>query len=252
MKETILNYNIFFKLIETYGAEGFTGIAPNDSLMIEAEEIMNKNDQFFYFGDLILFKILYTSKLSMKMLGVDPAALNSLNFYEALHPDDLKRNMLLRNMCTKIAHNLFVAEKGYQILSTNFQIKNAKGKYFNLLTQFFVYYSTVPYKSVFVFKVHTNIDWYKKHKYGYHWYLGEDLSKFRYPDEELLSIGNVFSKREFDIIQLLDKGYSTDHIAESLFLSPLTVKTHRRNILLKSGKENIHEVIFDLKEHGLL
>jgi DNA-binding CsgD family transcriptional regulator len=252
MKATSSDYNIFFKLIETYGPTGFAGIDPSDPLIKEAEEIMEKNDQFFYFGDLILFKILYTSNRSMDMLGVEPANLNSLSFYQALHPDELNRSLLIRNMLIKTAHKLFLAEKGFQVSSTNFQIKNAKGKFINVLAQFFVYYSEVPYKSVFVFKVHTNIDWFKKHKYGYHWYFGEDLSNFRYPDEELLKLGIIFSKREFEIIQLVDKGYITEQVAEALFLSANTIKTHRRNILHKSGAANIQEIIFDLKEHGLL
>ena len=252
MKETSSDYNIFFKLIETYGPKRFSGIDPNDSLMTEAEEIMEKNDQFFYFGDLILFQILYTSKRSLDMLGVEPADLSPLKFYQAIHPDEMERNILYKNILTKTAHNLFLAEKGQIVLSTDFQVKNAKGKYINVLSQFFIYYSEVPYKSVYTIKVHTNIDWYKKHKSGHHHYLGEDMSNFRYPDEKLLNIACVFSKREFDILHLLEKGYSTEHIAETLFLSPNTIKTHRRNILHKSGKANIHELIFELKEHGLL
>lgn len=252
MKVITSDYNIFFKLIEKYGPSGFAGIDPNDPLMIEAEEIMDKNDQFFYFGDLILFHILYTSKRSLDMLGVEPADLNPLKFYQAIHPDEMERNVLYKNVLTKTAHNLFLAENGHKLLSTSFQVKNAKGKYMNVLSQFFVFYSEVPYKSVFTFKVHTNIDWYKKHKSGHHYYLGEDMLNFRYPDEDLLQNSNVFSKREFDILHLLEKGYSTEHIAETLFLSPNTVKTHRRNILRKSGKANIHELIFELKEHGLL
>jgi len=252
MKETNSDYNIFFKLIEAYGPKVFSEIDPNDSLITEAEEIMNQNDQFFYFGDLILFHILYTSKRSLDMLGVEPADLSPLKFYQALHPDEMQRNILYKNVLTKTAHDFFLAEKGHKLLSTSFQVKNAKGKYINVLSQFFLYYSEVPYKSVFVFKVHTNIDWYKKHKSAYHYYLGEDMSNFRYPDEELLQIANVFSKREFDILHLLEKGYSTEHLAEKLFLSPNTIKTHRRNILRKSGKANIPELIFDLKEHGYL
>ena len=252
MKDTNSDYNIFFKLIETYGPKRFSGIDPNDSLMTEAEEIMEKNDQFFYFGDLILFQILYTSKRSLDTIGVEPASLSPLSFYQVLHPDELKRNILLNNLLMKSAHNLFLAEKGFQLLSTCFQSKNAKGKYINVLSQFFIYYSEVPYKSVFAFKAHTNIDWYKKHKSGHHYYLGEDMSNFRYPDEELLKVAEVFSKREFDILHLLEKGYSTEKVAETLFLSPNTIKTHRRNILRKSGKANIPELIFDLKEHGLL
>jgi len=252
MKETTSDYNIFFKLIETYGPTGFAGIDPNDPLMVEAEAIMEKNDQFFYFGDLILFKIMYTSKRSMDMIGIEPADLSPLKFYQVLHPDELGRKMLIKNLLTKSADKMFLAEKGHKLLSTNFQAKNAKGKYFNVLSQYFVYYSEVPYKSVFIFEVHTNIDWYKKNKSGYHYYLGEDMSNFRYPDEELLKIAVVFSKREFDILHLLEKGYSTEKVAETLFLSSNTIKTHRRNILHKSGKENIPELIFDLKEHGYL
>jgi DNA-binding CsgD family transcriptional regulator len=252
MKEATSDYNIYYKLIETYGATGFAGIDPNAPLMIEAEEIMNKNDQFFYFGDLILFQILYTSKRSLDMLGVEPADLNSLKFYQALHPDEMERNIRYKNILTKTAHNLFVAEKGHKLLSTNFLVKDAKGKYIDVLSQFFIYYSEVPYKSVFVFKVHTNIDWYKKHKSGHHYNLGEDMSNFRYPDGELLKLESVFSKREFEIIQMLEKGYSTEQVADALFLSVNTVKTHRRNILHKSGKANIAELIFDLKESGIL
>jgi len=249
---TTSDYNIFFKLIEKYGPSGFAGIDPNDPLMIEAEEIMNKNDQFFYFGDIILFQIMYTSRRSLDMLGVEPADLSPLKFYQAIHPDEMERNILYKNILTKTAHNLFLAEKGQLLLSTDFQVKNAKGKYINVLSQFFIYYSELPYKSVFAFKVHTNIDWYKKRKSGHHYYLGEDMSNFRYPDEELLKVADVFSKREFDILHLLEKGYSTERVAQTLFLSPNTIKTHRRNILHKSGKENIQELIFELKEHGYL
>jgi DNA-binding CsgD family transcriptional regulator len=252
MKETKSDYNIFFKLIETFGTTGFAGIDPNDPLMVEAEESMEKNDQFFYFGDLILFQIQYTSKRSMDMIGVEPATLNSLKFYQTIHPDELERHVRNKNILIKTAHNLFLAEKGHKLLSTNYLVKDAKGKYIKVFSQFFIYYSEVPYKSVFVFTVHTNIDWVKKQKNSHLYYLGEDMSKFRYPDQELLQIENIFSKREFDILHLLEKGYSTEKVAETLFLSPNTIKTHRRNILHKSGKATIQELIFDLKEHGYL
>ena len=186
------------------------------------------------------------------MLGVDPADLSPLKFYQAIHPNEMERNIRYKNILAKTAHNLFIAEKGHKLLSTNFLVKDAKGEYINVLSQFLIYYSEVPYKSVFVFKIHTNIDWYKKHKSSHHYYLGDDLSNFRYPDEELLKIAEIFSKREFDILHLLEMGFSTEQIAEKIFLSPNTIKTHRRNMLHKSGKANIAELIFDLKERGYL
>jgi len=252
MKETSSDYTVYLKLIEKFGPTGFAGIAPADPLMKEAEEISEQNDQFFYFGDLILFQILYTSKRSLDMLGVEPADLTPLKIYQVIHPDEMDRNIRLKHLLTRWAHKIFLAEKGHMLFSTIFQVKNAKGKFFNLFSQFYMYYSEVPYKSVFVFEVHTNISWVKKHKINYHYYLGEEMSNFRYPDGELLKIADIFSKRELDILQLLEKGLSTEHIAEKLYLSPNTIKTHRKNILHKSGKANMGELIFDLKEQGLL
>jgi hypothetical protein len=252
MADSILYYNLFLKLVDKYGPEGFSGVDPNDPLIIEIERIMKEKDQFFYFGDLILFQIIYISKRSMDMMGIEPEAMNGLNFFKAVHPDEMKRHLLGRATLIKLAHDLFIAEKGYKVLSSSFRIKNAEGKYINILNQFYIYYSTKPYKSVFTFKVHTNIDWFKKRKHGYHYYLGDDLSNFRYPDHELLMKGNVFSRREFEIIEMLEKGHSNEQVAEQLFLSPNTVKTHRRNILIKSQKANLPELIYDLKEKGLL
>jgi hypothetical protein len=246
------NYKLYFRIIEKYGPQSFAGIDPNDPLIIEAEQMMEGNDQFFYFGDLILFQILYTSKRSLDMMGVEPAALTGAHFFKAVHPDEMKRFIIGRPILLKLAHDLYLAENGFKVLSTNFRMKNADGNYDNLLVQFYIYYSTVPYKSVFTFKIHTNINWFKKHKRGYHHYLGDDLSNFRFPDNDLLMIGNVFSRREFDILQLIEKGHSSEEVAEKLFLSTNTVNTHRRNILHKSGKAHMSELIHDLKEQGIL
>ena len=78
------------------------------------------------------------------------------------------------------------------------------------------------------------------------------MSYFRFPDEKMLQMGNVFTKREFEIIMLIEAGMSTEQIADKLFLSVYTVNTHRGNILKKTKKANVSELIFDLKERGLL
>jgi DNA-binding CsgD family transcriptional regulator len=65
-------------------------------------------------------------------------------------------------------------------------------------------------------------------------------------------MGNIFTKREFEIIKLIGSGLSSEEIADKIFLSVHTVNTHRRNILEKSGKETISELIYDLMERGVL
>jgi DNA-binding CsgD family transcriptional regulator len=110
----------------------------------------------------------------------------------------------------------------------------------------------VPYKTVFFLKIHTNIDGYKKIKHGYHYYIGTDLSCFRYPDDKMLMKGNIFSDREFEIIRLIESGLDSEEIADKLFLSVHTVNTHRRNILVKAAKTHISELIYELKDRGML
>jgi hypothetical protein len=245
-------YDLYFKFIEEYGPKGFKDINPDDRLMLELEEMMEANNQFFYIADLIQVKVIYTSKRSKEMLGVDPIDLNLYHLFEATHPQDIQRNSLGRAIVLKMAHDLYVAEKGFKLISTNFRVKNPGGNYSNLLMQLYLYYDTIPYKSVYLLKLHTNIDWFRKLKHGYHYYLGNDLSYFRYPDDKLLKTGNIFSQREFEIIRLIESGLSSEQIAEKLYLSLHTVNTHRRNILKKTGKAHISDLIYDLKERGLL
>ncbi len=78
------------------------------------------------------------------------------------------------------------------------------------------------------------------------------MSLFRFPDEKLLQIGPPYSTRELEIIKLIESGLSSKQIAEKLFLSVYTVSTHRTNILEKSGKATIADLIYELKEQGLL
>ena len=60
------------------------------------------------------------------------------------------------------------------------------------------------------------------------------------------------TKREKEILNLLRKGKSTQEISDLLFLSYLTVQTHRRNLLNKFGLKNVVELINFCSENALL
>ena len=186
------------------------------------------------------------------MIGIQPEDLTFYHFMEATHPDDIQRLNLGRTKIVKMAQDLFIAEKGYSFYQPIIRIRVPTGEYSDFLIQCYLFYTTIPYKTVFFLKIHTNIDWHKKIKHGYHYYIGDDLSYFRYPDEEMLMKGNIFSDREFEIIRLIESGFDSEQIAEKLFLSVHTVNTHRRNMLEKSGKASMSDLIYYLKERGVL
>jgi hypothetical protein len=246
------DYRLFFRFIETFSGAGFNGIDRNNPLMLELEAITEKDNQFFLVGDTLQMKILFTSNRSTQIMGVRPDEISPYHFRESVHPEDAQRHGLSTTQLFKITNELFINKGDSYILSSNFRFRNPQGFYSNLLVQCYVFYREFPYKTVFLVQVHTDIDWYKKIRHGYHHYTGNDISKFRYPDDKLLTQGNIYSDREFEIIKLIHSGFESIQIAEKLFLSIHTINTHRSNILEKSGKRQIADVIFDLKEKGLL
>ncbi len=66
------------------------------------------------------------------------------------------------------------------------------------------------------------------------------------------NIIDQLSDREKEIIACIGKGMNSKAIAEALFISEHTVKTHRRNILHKLGVKNTAELISFSIEKGVL
>jgi DNA-binding CsgD family transcriptional regulator len=245
-------YDLFFEFKKTYSSVGFKGIDRQDPLILALEEMMDRNNQYFAVFDMLHMKTLFVSQGSIKMLGVQPDDLTSYHLKEATHPDDLKRHELGIVKVFKTAHDFFVAKKGKMLISTNLRLRVPGGNYTSQLVQCYLFFSPGPFETVYMIDLHTDISWCKKIKNGFHYYLGKDLSYFRYPDEELLMSGNIFTEREFEIIRLIKEGLDSERIAEKLFLSKYTVNTHRRNILHKTGKAQISDLIFFLEEYGLI
>jgi DNA-binding CsgD family transcriptional regulator len=245
-------YSLFLEFINTYSVVGFKGIDRRDALIKALEEMLESNNQFLSVFDMLHMKTLFVSQGCIQMLGVQPDDLTSYHLKEATHPDDLTRHELGFVKVFKTAHDFFVAKKGEMLISTNFRIRIPGGNYINQLVQCYLFFSPGPVETVYMIDIHTDISWFKKINQGYHYYLGNDLSYFRYPDEELLKQGNIFTDREFEIIKMIKEGLDSEKIAQKLFLSKNTVNTHRKNILNKSGKAHISDLIYYLQEQGLL
>lgn len=246
------SYSLFYKFIQTYSPDGFKGIDPVDPLMIELEEMMEHNNQFFFIGDLLKMHIIYTSKKSIQMIGIVPEEVTPYHFREAVHPDDALRLGLGTAQLFKLSNQLLIERNGETLLSTNFRMRNSIGYYSNVLVQCYLFYRDSPVKTVYILQIQTDIENVKKIKYDYHYYVGNDLSYLRYPDEELLEIGNPLTDREFEIVKLIEAGLSSEKIAEQLFLSVHTINTHRGNILSKTGFNTISELIIDYQKRGLI
>jgi DNA-binding CsgD family transcriptional regulator len=63
---------------------------------------------------------------------------------------------------------------------------------------------------------------------------------------------NPLSARELEVLDLLSKGYTNKNIAEALFISASTVKTHTLNIYQKLDAANRTQAILKAREFGLI
>lgn len=60
------------------------------------------------------------------------------------------------------------------------------------------------------------------------------------------------TKREQEILVLIDEGYSTAEIAEKLFIATNTVDTHRKNLLSKFQVNNATKLLKEARQLGLI
>lgn len=62
----------------------------------------------------------------------------------------------------------------------------------------------------------------------------------------------ALTKREKEILGLIAEGLTNNQVAEKLFISPLTVDTHRKNLLTKLNVNNTASLIRLAVEHRLI
>lgn len=78
-----------------------------------------------------------------------------------------------------------------------------------------------------------------EHTYKGRKFISSDLSgKLA---SSVLSIENTtLTKKELEVLRLLSMGHNTKKVAELLFVSPITIMTHKRNLMQKL---NIHSIV---------
>jgi len=246
------NYSIYHDFIESYLPTGFLNINAEDPIIQKLDFLLEENDQMLIVMDLSKTEIIYTSKHSFDMLGIEPKKNDTLEMMSRVHPDDLHRFGLGRAKLMNLDKDLFIANKGAALLSTDIRMLQPNKEYANHLFQCYMFFSPIPHKSVYYVQINTNIDWFKMQKDVFHYYVGKDISLFKFPDDELLNMGHHLTCREFEIIKMIGEGLCSKEIAENLCISLHTVNTHRRNILKKSKKNNISDYIYELLGQGLL
>jgi len=65
-------------------------------------------------------------------------------------------------------------------------------------------------------------------------------------------VTDILSKREHSVLTLISEGYSSSQIADALFLSYETIRSHRKNMMRKLDATNTASLITKSFKIGLL
>ncbi|WP_163407289.1 response regulator transcription factor [Flavobacterium ajazii] len=152
----------------------------------------------------------------------------------------LKVNSVGFDFYEKIPHE----ERILYTISYDFHLKNQEGKLILInqkLTPVFLTNTGKIWKAICVISLSSerkagNI---KIHKNGENKVHNYNLAKDHWEESKKVSL----SKRETEILQLSSRGFTINEIADVLFISPDTVKFHRRKLFEKLEVTNISEAI---------
>lgn len=236
--------------------------APTQFPLVDFNEIVSEvfavGPFYYYIVDFYDLSISHISKGFKEAHGVDSDQIKSINDILALiHPDDLIIVIRAEDTASVLVKNSIGIDKMKEYkFSYNFRFKTGTGDYQLYNHQSLILTTDQNGNFGKSLNIHTNINHLTTTNNqklsliglgGNPSYLNMDI----FPEEDCpindVIPKNIFSKRELQIIKLIADGKNTSEIADRLFISQLTVKTHRKNILSKSGCKNSA----DLVAHGV-
>lgn len=242
------------KMHETWDSLLIVDRRPTELPPIRFDEILSSvfaiGRFYYYIIDFFDMSISHISEGFVGAHGLNPECLKTINdILSLIHPDDIDFVAKAEKTSLNFMYQHLDPEKLTRYkASYNLRFKTPEGyRLFNHQSLFL----TMDENNNFIksLNIHTDISHLAQaNNYkisiiglaGEPSYLNMDINA----NDSVTDLKrNLFSKRELQVLQLVAKGLNSQQIAEALFISEATVKTHRKNIVAKSGCKNTTEVI---------
>lgn len=193
------------------------------------------------------------------VLGIEKNKFTLEKFFNLLHPEDLaklheKEAVAINFLFNKIPKEDIPKYKVVYLL----RLKLKNGKYKTILHQSRAINISKNGKIHQAISVHTDITYLNipiDHKISFissqrpSYYYYETSDSFELIEN---SFKTVFTKREKEIIKKMSEGKDYNEIANLLFVSPHTIRTHKKNILRKSDCKNAAELMTKCIREGVI
>lgn len=158
-----------------------------------------------------------------------------------IHPDDQPWFLNFENKVKEFFSTLSYNQIPNYKVRYDYRIRKKNGEYIRILQQIVTIQFDENKGLLRTFGVHTDISQIKQgglpvlsfiRLNGEPSYLGVDVKKI------FSSAAIQLTHREREVLTLLIEGKKSEDISRQLFISKLTVDTHRRNLLKKTGTTN--------------
>jgi len=173
--------------------------------------------------------IEFISNAIVDVLGFKPAEFSLEKLFSNIHPDDLAYYKSCQMDALKLSNNLSFNEHYRYSFQHSFRLKAKDNTYHTIQQQYQTIEVNASGNIQKILVLHEEIEAYAERP------LKDFIiyDKIRNKSVNLPKITKL-TKRELEILSLVQRGFTSDEIAKMLFLSRLTVDTHRKNILHKT------------------
>ncbi len=183
------------------------------------------------------------------MLGYKDHEFNFNSLVNYVHPEDVDAlTSVMYAVVDYVTANHTIHELA---LSMTYRVRKKNGNYIKVLRQTSIGRHKYDPQVIYHNNILTDISFMKSGP-AVEWTFdapdfNSDTIKMYVPQ----SNAQFFSAREREVLELIDKGYTSNAIAKALFISKHTVDTHRRKMLQKTGSPNAIALLEFYRSHTL-
>lgn len=217
--------------------------------------IISPGPFYYYVIDFYDMSLSHISPGIRDIHGFDPETVTFNDVLNAIHPEDVEFTALAESTIANFFHENIKREK----LLKYKKVYNLRGRLGN------GDYALINHQALMLtldshggygkcLNIHTRIDHlsnYNTYQYSLLGINGEPSYMNINPGSNMQNTMK-FSKREIDVIRCISNGLNNNEIAEQLFISDLTVKKHRCNILRKSDCKSSAQLVKACVLQGLI
>ncbi|MFD0701280.1 LuxR C-terminal-related transcriptional regulator [Myroides pelagicus] len=210
----------------------------NAKISKESTDSETPNSYFFIFNN-VDNSIEFINSAFFTITGYPKQEIDVAFFLGLVHPDDLdyffQKELQGQEFTNALRHN----ELYKYIFKYSYRIRKADGSYILILQEYNAIELTKEGYWNKSLVLHTIQDITQP------LCLETDYRIFDKEKGEYLDLINKYNltSREQEIIQLIKKGLTSKEISNTLYLSPSTIQTHRKNILNKTNSRSFIELI---------